>query len=60
MKKLAQYSVNIRERDFKKLQDAGALEEPFENIYAITNPVFYSEDTGLLINNQWLEETFII
>ena len=60
MKKLAQYSVNIRERDFKKLQNIGAIEEPFENIFAITNPYFYDSDKGLIIDNQWLEETYII
>jgi CRISPR-associated endonuclease/helicase Cas3 len=60
MKKLAQYSVCIRERDFRKLQSIGAVEEPFENIYAITNPNFYKADTGLSIDNQWLEETYII
>lgn len=60
MKKLSQYSVNIRERDFRMLQDIGAIEEPLENIYAITNPGFYKVETGLTIENQWLEETFII
>lgn len=60
MKKMAQYSVSIRKRDFQLLKEAGAIEEPFENIYAITNPNFYKEDTGLTLNNQWLEETFII
>lgn len=60
MKKLAQFSVNIRERDFKKLHDIGAIEEPFENIFAVTNPHFYKSDTGLSIENQWLEETYII
>ena len=60
MKKLAQFSVNIRERDFRKLQSIGAIEEPFENIYAITNSNFYKADTGLSIDNQWLEETYII
>ncbi len=60
MKKLAQYSVNIRERDFLKLHSMGAIEEPFENIYAITSSGFYKEDTGLSLSNQWLEETFII
>lgn len=60
MKKLAQYSVNIRERDFKKLQNIGAIEVPFGNIFAITNPVFYKSDTGLTIENQWIEETYII
>lgn len=60
MKKLAQYSVNIRKRDFDKLQSMGVVEEPFENLYAITNPSFYKVDTGLTIDNQWLEETYII
>ena len=60
MKKLAQYSVNIRERDFNTLQTCGAIEEPFEHIFAITNPNFYKSDTGLSIDNQWLEETYII
>lgn len=60
MKKLAHYSVNIRKRDFEKLQNMGAIEEPFENIYAISNPSFYKADTGLTIDNQWLEETFIL
>ena len=60
MKKLAQYCVNIRERDFRKLQSIGAVEEPFENIYAITIPDFYKTDTGLSIDNRWLEETYII
>lgn len=60
MKKLAHYSVNIRKRDFEKLQSIGAIQEPFENIYAVTNPSFYKVDTGLTIDNQWLEETYII
>ena len=60
MKRLSQYSVNIRESDFKELKRIGAVEEPFENIYAITNPGFYKSDFGLTIDNQWLEETYIL
>ena len=60
MKNLSQYSVNIRKHDFQLLQTAGAIEEPFENIFAITNPNFYKEDTGLTTENQWIEETYII
>ena len=60
MKKLAQYSVNIRKQDFQKLQSIGAIEETFENIYAITSPGFYKSDAGLTMENQWLEETYII
>ena len=60
MKKLSQYSVNIRKRDFDQLQSIGTLDKPFEDIYAITNPDFYKDDTGLTLDNQWLEETYII
>lgn len=60
MKQIAQYSVNIRKHDFDKLKSIGAVEEPFESIYVITNPAFYHEDTGLSIENQWIEETYII
>ena len=60
MKQIAQFSVNIRKHDFDKLKSIGAIEEPFENIYVITNPAFYHDDTGLSIENHWLEETYII
>ena len=60
MKQMAQYSVNIHKHDFDKLKNIGAIEEPFENIYVITNPAFYHNDTGLSIENHWLEETYII
>ena len=60
MKKLAQYSVNIRKRDFEMFQSIDAINNPYENIFAITNSDFYKTDTGLLLNNQRLEETYII
>ena len=60
MKQMAQYSVNIRKHDFDMLQSIGAIEEPFENIYVITNPAFYKDDTGLSFGNNWLEEIYII
>lgn len=60
MKQMAQYSVSIRKNDFDKLEKMGAIEEPFESIYVITNPAFYHHDTGLSIENHWLEETYII
>lgn len=60
LKELAQYSVSMRKRDFDKLNDIGAVEEPYQNIYAITNPQFYHPETGLSLENQWLEETYII
>lgn len=60
MKKLSQYSVNIREHDFQRLKKIGAIEEPYENVYVISNPGFYKSDTGLSTENEWLEETYII
>ena len=60
MRQMAQYSVNIRKHDFDKLKSIGAIEEPFENIYVITNPAFYKDDTGLSIGKNWLEEIYII
>ena len=60
MKQMAQYSVNIRKRDFDKLKKMEVIEEPFESIYVIANPAFYHDDTGLSIENHWLEETYII
>jgi len=60
MKKMAQYSVGVRRRDFNELQRIGAIEEPYENVYVITNPSFYKRDTGMVIENKWLEETYII
>lgn len=60
MRKLAQYSVNIRRRDLLQLRNIKAIEKPFEKIYAITNQDFYKKDTGLTMDNQWLEETYIL
>lgn len=60
IKQMAQYSVNIRKYDFDVLKSIGAIEEPFESIYVITNPAFYHDDTGLSIENHWIEETYIL
>lgn len=60
MKQLAQYSVNIRQNDRKLLQQAGAIDEVLDNIFVISDPAFYDEHVGLVTNNQWLEETFIL
>jgi CRISPR-associated endonuclease/helicase Cas3 len=60
MKQLSQYSVNIRNRDLKILQDLKAIEEVSENIFFIRDPKFYDEKTGLTVVNNWLEESLII
>lgn len=60
MKALSQFSVNIRETDRKKLNEAGAIEEILENIFVIRNSSFYDEKVGLVVNNHWLEESLIV
>jgi len=59
MKQLSQYSVNVRERDFQALQQAGAVEEVAEGIFVISNSAYYDKSVGLIISDQWLEETLI-
>ncbi len=60
MKSLSQYSMNIRERDMKKLFGMGAVEELFEGVFVISDKAFYDEKVGLVLENHWLEETYII
>lgn len=60
MKTLSQFSVNIRETDRKKLNEAGAIEEILENIFVIRESSFYDKKVGLVVNNHWLEESLII
>lgn len=60
IKALAQFSVNVRNRDVIKLTEAGAIEEVFEGIYAIRDKSFYNSEVGLVTDNHWLEETLIV
>jgi CRISPR-associated endonuclease/helicase Cas3 len=60
MKALSQYSVNVRERDMKKLFGMGAIEELFEGVFVISNKAFYDEWVGLVFENHWLEESLIV
>ena len=60
MKVLSQFSVNVRERDMKKLFGMGAIEELFEGVFVISNKAFYDEKVGLVLENHWLEESLIV
>lgn len=60
MKQLNQYTVNIYEHDFKKLQSGGLVEEILEGIFVIDNHAQYSEKVGLLLENYWLNEILTI
>lgn len=60
MKKISQFSVNVRDRDMRKLADAGAVEEVLEGIFVVRAPKFYDKEIGLATDNHWLEESLII
>ena len=60
LKKMSRYSVNVREKDLARLKQVGAVEQPFESVYVITDPKFYNDEIGLTYNNHWIEETYII
>ena len=60
IKKLSQYAVSVRQKDFKMLQDAGALEKLYEGVWILSQESQYDEKVGLVTDNQWLEETLII
>ena len=56
MKLLAQYSVNIHERDFQKLLGYDAIEEVIEGIYVVNDRAQYDENIGLRLDNHWMNE----
>lgn len=60
MKQLSQYSVNVRQPDFKTLQAAGAILSVADNIHILKDISLYDERTGLTCHNKFLEETIII
>jgi len=59
MKKLSQYCVSVRERDFNELMKSGLIEEVVNGLYLIDKREQYDENIGLLTENQWLEEILI-
>ena len=62
IKQLAQYSVNIHERDFRKLLGYGAIEEVREglDIYVVNDRAQYDEDIGLRLDNHWMNELLMV
>ena len=60
LKKLSQYAVSVRQKDFCALNDAGALNEPYQGLYVLEVESMYDNKVGLITDNQWLEETLII
>lgn len=60
MKRLSQYAVSIRKHDLDKMKKDGIIEEIIENVYVASGCKQYKCDVGLLTDNQWFEETWII
>lgn len=60
MKCLNQYSVHLRMYDLERMRTDGIIEEVVEGIYVAFGINQYDKNVGLLTDNQWLEETYII
>ncbi|MCF0194857.1 MAG: CRISPR-associated helicase Cas3' [Bacteroidaceae bacterium] len=60
MKRLAQYTVNVRRNDFGELSERGLVQEVLEGIYYIPDKSQYIDDIGLATESHWLEETLTI
>ncbi|MCQ2247311.1 MAG: CRISPR-associated helicase Cas3' [Bacteroidaceae bacterium] len=60
MKKLSQYSVNIRKFNFDKLLTSGCIEEVIEGFYVIKSEKQYNKHIGLISDNQIIEEALIL
>lgn len=60
LKKLSQFAVSVRQKDFQLLRDAGALTEPYQDVYVLETESMYDKKVGLITDNHWLEETLII
>lgn len=60
IKLLSQFSVNLRLKDFEKLIGMGAIEEVLDGIYYLADKNQYLDEVGLLTENHWIEETWIV
>ena len=60
LKKLSQYAVSVRQKDFQLLSNVGALTEHEQGIYVLEAKHMYDNKVGLITDKQWLEETLII
>lgn len=60
MKQLAKYTVGVHRSDFDKLVSYGAIEEVLESIYVLADRGQYDKNTGLSLDNHWMEELLMI
>ncbi len=59
LRKLQQYSVSVREADFKELIKFGFI-EPYFGIWVQVDPDLYHSKSGVMLNNHWLDEVLIV
>lgn len=59
MKRMSRYMVCLRERDFLKLFKEELIKEVLDGIYVLEDREQYNSETGLVIDNHWLEEILI-
>lgn len=59
-RKLGCYSVSVRRYLLNELKNSGLIEEPTPGFYFMPSEAQYDSSTGLRIDNDYLEQTFII
>ena len=60
IKKLAQYTVTISERDYGNLKSAGLIEDYLDcSVHLMPDACQYSEDVGVIVDNHWTDEILI-
>lgn len=59
MKRLSQYTVNLRKTDFDQLLSSGFIQEVLEGIYWLPDREQYDKEVGLVVENHWLDEILI-
>lgn len=59
MKQLAKYTVGVHRSDFDKLVSYDAIEKVLEGIYVLADRAQYDKNTGLMLDNHWMEELLI-
>lgn len=60
IKKISQYSVNIRKHDFDKLCKEGLITTINDDFFVMESPLQYDEYVGVKTENQIINETFIV
>lgn len=60
IKQLAKYTVGIHRPDFDKLVKYGAIEDIIEGLYILPDKKYYDPDTGLRLDNHWMNEVLTV